>query len=116
MKDNEVQALSKYVRMSPLKVRQVARSIQGMGATQALDLLGVIPRKSARLVAQTLKSAMANAENNHNLSSKDLIVKSAVVNQGPTFGRFRPVGRGAAHPYTKKTSHIHIILSPKIKR
>ena len=116
MNKNEVHALSKYVRMSPLKVRQVTRTIQGMEAVQALDLLGAIPRKSARLIAQTLKSAIANAENNHNLSSNDLVVKSAVVNLGPTFGRFRPVGRGAAHPYTKKTSHIHIILSQKSKR
>ena len=63
----EVQALTKYARMSPKKVRDITREIQGLKANEALDMLGFIPRKSARLVAKTLQSALANAENNHNL-------------------------------------------------
>jgi large subunit ribosomal protein L22 len=67
----EVQAITRYARMSPKKVREVARTIQGRKAPDAVDLLGIIPRKSARLIVKTLKSAIANAENNNNLSADD---------------------------------------------
>ncbi len=109
----EVQALTKYARMSPKKVREVTREIQGRKATDALDLLTFIPRKSARLVRKTLASAVANAENNHNLNSDNLVIKLAVVEQGPVIKRFNPVARGSAHPISKGTSHIRIILSDK---
>ena len=107
----EVQALSKYVRMSPKKVREVAREIQGRPATEGQELLRFIPRKSARLIAKTLNSAIANAENNHNLSSDELLIKSAIIEEGPAFRRFQPVARGSAHPIRKRTSHIRIILT-----
>ena len=64
----EIQALTRYARMSPKKMREVVRTVQGLKATAAVNLLSVIPRKSARLIAKTLKSAIANAENNNNLS------------------------------------------------
>ena len=70
----EVQALTRYARMSPMKMREVARTIQGRKAVEAVGLLSIIPRKSARLIAKTLKSAIANAENNNNVSADDLIV------------------------------------------
>lgn len=107
----EVQALTKYVRMSPKKVREVAREIQGRKAAIAVSHLEFIPRKSARLIAKTLKSAIANAENNHNLSSDDLIIHRALVEKGPVFKRFRAGARGSAKPIKKRTSHIRIILS-----
>lgn len=107
----EVQALTKYTRMSPKKVREITREIQGRSAADALNVLQFIPRKSARLVEKTLKSAVANAENNHNLPSDDLHIKLAVVEEGPVFRRFRPVARGSAHPIRKRTSHIRIVLS-----
>lgn len=110
----EVTALTKYARMSPKKVREVAREIQGRPATEAFELLQFIPRKSARLIRKTLASAIANAENNHNLSSDDLIVKRCLIEEGPAFRRFRPVGRGSAHPFKKRTSHIRIILSSEL--
>jgi len=106
----EVQALTKYARMSPKKVREVAREIQGRPAPEALELLNFIPRKSARLLAKTLASAIANAENNHNLPADGLVLKRVMIEQGPDFRRFRPAARGAAHPYLKRTSHIRIIL------
>ena len=111
----EVLALTKYTRMSGKKVREVARQIQGRSATEAADLLRFIPRKSARLLAKTLASAIANAENNFNLSADDMVIKSALVEDGPSFRRFRPVARGSAHPYKKRTSHIRIILSDEIE-
>ena len=96
--------------MSPQKVREITREIQGLPADDAMDLLHLIPRKSARLVAQTLKSAIANAENNYNTISSNMKVLSAVVDEGPAFRRIRPVARGSAHPIRKRTSHISIEL------
>ena len=109
----DVQALTRYSRISPKKVRDVARVIQGKPANEALDLLRFIPRKSARLLRKTLQSAVANAENNHSLSSSSLVISRAIVEEGPAFRRFRPVARGSAHPIRKRTSHIRIILSER---
>ncbi len=109
-----VQAITKYTRMSPKKVREVAREIQGMPAQRALETLAFIPRKSARLIQKTLASAIANAENNHNLSSDDLVVSRAIIEEGPAFRRFRPAARGSAHPYRKRTSHIRIVLEEQV--
>jgi large subunit ribosomal protein L22 len=107
----EVQALTRYARMSPKKVREVVRTIQGRKANDAVDLLTLIPRKSARLIVKTLKSAIANAENNNNLSVDNLVVKSALVENGPVLKRFKAGARGTAMPRRKKMSHILIVLS-----
>ena len=107
----EVQALTRNARMSPKKVREVARTIQGRGANEAHEYLTLIPRKSARLLAKTLKSAIANAENNNNLASDTLTVKSAVVENGPVLKRFKAGAKGTAMPRRKKMSHIRIVLS-----
>ena len=97
--------------MSPKKMREVAREIQGLAAPQAVELLTLIPRKSSRLIGKTLKSAIANAENNNNLSSDNLIVASAVIENGPVLKRFKAGARGTAMPRRKKMSHIRIVLS-----
>ena len=107
----EVQALTRYARMSPKKVREVVRTIQGRKAVEAVDYLALIPRKSAKLIAKTLKSAIANAENNNNLSADSLVVKSALVENGPVLKRFKAGARGTAMPRRKKMSHIRIVLS-----
>ena len=107
----EIRALTKYSRISPKKAREITRVIQGKNAAEAINLLKFIPRKSARLVSKTLQSAIANAENNANLVADSLVVKSALVNEGPALKRFRPAARGSAHPYKKRLSHIQIILS-----
>lgn len=107
----EIRALTKYSRISPKKTREITRVIQGKNAVEAVELLKFIPRKAARLVSKTLKSAIANAENNANLVADSLIVKSALVNEGPSLKRFRPTARGSAHPYKKRMSHIQIVLS-----
>jgi large subunit ribosomal protein L22 len=111
----EVQALTKYVRCSPKKMREVTRVIQGRPAIEALDLLRFIPRKTARLVRKTLASAVANAENNHRLSSSNLVVKCAFAEQGSVIKRMRPASRGSGHPIHKHTTHIRIILSDNAK-
>ena len=107
----DVQALTRYARMSPKKVREIARLIQGRPVPEALDFLNLIPRKSARLIAKTLKSAIANAENNNNLSADSLTVKFAIIENGPVLKRFKAGARGTAMPRRKKMSHIRIVLS-----
>lgn len=107
----EVQALTRYAHMSPKKVREVAREIQGRPVVEATELLTLIPRKSARLLAKTLKSAIANAENNNNLSADSLVVLKALVENGPVLKRFKAGARGTAMPRRKKLSHIRIVLS-----
>jgi large subunit ribosomal protein L22 len=107
----EVQALTRYARMSPKKVREVARTIQGRKAADAIGFLTLVPRKSARLIAKTLKSAIANAENNNNLATDSLVVKSAIIENGPVLKRFKAGARGTAMPRRKKMSHIRIVLT-----
>jgi len=111
----EVQAITKYARMSPKKVREVARVIQGRRAAEAIELISFIPRKSARLIGKTLKSAVANAENNAELSVENLVVKRALVESGPALSRFKAAARGSAAPRKKRMSHIRIVLSDESK-
>lgn len=110
----EVKSITRYARISPLKVRDVVREIRGLPVSQALDILNFTPKKSAALVAKTLRSAIANAENNHEIPADTLIIKEAQVGEGPRFKRFKPAARGSAHPYQKRTSHIRIIVTDEI--
>src|ERR1700739_5044145 len=102
---------SRYARISAFKAREVTREIQGRSASDALDLLTFSPKKAAVMVRKTLKSAIANAENNADLKVDTLLVKEAVVGEGPTFKRFRARARGSASPLRKRTSHIRIALA-----
>jgi large subunit ribosomal protein L22 len=97
--------------MSPAKVGEVTRMIYGKSASDALELLRFIPRKSARLVEKTLKSAIANATNNAKLAADSLRVKEAVANEGPRLKRWQPKARGSAGPIIKRTSHVQIVLT-----
>ena len=108
----EVQALTRYARMSPKKMRDISRIIQGRKAVEAVDYLALIPRKSAKLIAKTLKSAIANAEEK-NADPTKLIVSESRVDEGPTLDRFQPKDRGRAHPIRKRTSHIHIAVEER---
>ena len=107
----DVTAKTRYVRISPTKVRDLTREIQGKRVEEALRITQFNKRKAAVLVGKTLKSAMANAENNADLSVDDLYVKEAVVDGGPIIKRFQPAARGMAKPIQKRTSHIRITLS-----
>ncbi len=107
----EVKAIHRYARISPLKVRDVAREVTGMPVSDALDVIRFTPKKAAFLLGKTLKSAIANAENNFDLSVDELIVKSATVSDGPAFKRWKPRARGGAAPIRKRTAHINVILS-----
>src|SRR5262245_18419608 len=83
----EVRSTYKYARISPFKVREVTREIQGLPVSAALDLLAFNPKKAAFLIGKTLKSAIANAENNGNLKPVGSVVKEAIVGDGPTLNR-----------------------------
>jgi large subunit ribosomal protein L22 len=107
----QVTSTYRFARISAFKAREVTREIQGRSASDALDLLAFSPKKAAVLVKKTLRSAIANAENNAELKVDSLLVKEAVVGEGPTFKRFRARARGSASPLRKRTSHIRIVLS-----
>lgn len=114
----QVHAILRNVPMSPQKVREVVRQIQGLPAARAQAVLEVVPRKSARFVAKTLKSAMANADDlkEHKpeykqLRTEQLWVKEAVAGRAMIIKRFQPKARGSAGPILKRRSHIKIVLS-----
>lgn len=110
----EVRSTHKYARISPKKARDVAREIQSLPVSQALDILNYTPRKAAHLIGKTVKSAVANAEHNHELDVNLLVVKEATVNDGPTLKRYKPRARGSAGPIRRRTSHIGIVLTDEI--
>jgi large subunit ribosomal protein L22 len=107
----DVQAKSTMVRISPIKIRDIARTIRGKMAEDAMNTLTFTPRKSAKLLAKTLKSAMANAENNNNLSVSNLVISEVLVDEGPSIKRFKAAARGSAHRFKRRTTHITIVLS-----
>ena len=107
----EVRAVTKYVRISPLKAQDFSHVIQGKSVTEALAIAELSPRKAARLFAKTLRSALANAENNYELKKDALKVKQAVANPGPMLKRFRAKARGSAGRIRKRTSHLEVILT-----
>lgn len=110
----QIKSIHRGARISAFKAREVTREIQGLPVAAALDVLAFTPRKAAVLISKTLKSAVANAENNNNLRADRLVVKEATVGEGPTFKRFQPKARGSAGPIRKRTSHIRIILTDEI--
>src|SRR5438067_10811033 len=111
----EVRSIYRYAKVSPFKVREVTREIQGLPVSAALDLVAFSPKKAATLVNKTLKSAVANAENNANLKVDGLVVKEAVVGEGPTMKRMMARERGSGSRILKRTSHIRIVLTDEIK-
>ncbi|HEX7617353.1 MAG TPA: 50S ribosomal protein L22 [Verrucomicrobiae bacterium] len=107
----EVHAIMKNVPMSAQKMREVVRQIQGLAALQARAVLQFVPRKGARLVAKTLNSAIANAENNNKIKPESLRIKEAVAGTATSLKRFQPKARGSAGPIIKRRCHIKITLS-----
>ena len=106
----EAKAVAKYVRMSPIKVGAVTDLIRGKKVSEALAIVKFAPKASAEIIEKLLKSAIANAENNHFMKSEDLYVAEIYANQGPTLKRIRPAAKGSAVRIRKRTSHITIVL------
>ena len=106
-----VSATARYLRGSTRKTRLVTRAIKGKPVEEAAALLRFMPQRAAADVARVLKSATANAENNHNLSAEDLIIADAIADEGPTIKRFRPRAQGRAFPIHKPMTHITIVVA-----
>ena len=111
----QVRSTYRYAKISPFKVREVTRAIQGLPVSAALDLVAFSPKKAAHLIAKTLKSAVANAENNANLRVDGLVVKEATVGEGPTMKRLMTRARGSGSRILKRSAHIRIILTDEIE-
>ena len=109
----EVKAVTKYVRVSPRKARVVVDLVRGKSVEQAREILAFTNRGIAECVEKTLNSAVANAEHNNHLNAATLVVKRAVVDEGPTLKRIRPRAKGSASRINKRTSHITIVVAPR---
>ncbi len=108
-----VSATARYLRGSTRKARLVTQAILGKNVEDAAAVLRFMPQRAARDVAAVLKSATANAENNHNLSAEDLVIVEAVANEGPTIKRWRPRAQGRAFPIHKPMTHITITVADR---
>ena len=106
----EARATLKYARISSRKVKIVADLIRGKNVDEAIAILKFAPKASIEILEKLLKSAIANAENNHFMNRKDLKVAEIYANQGPTLKRIRPAAKGSAVRIRKRTSHITIVL------
>jgi large subunit ribosomal protein L22 len=109
----EVRAKNTYVSMSPQKLRLVIDQVRGLGAKQAVTVLEYMPKKGAEVVHKTLLSAIANAENNHDLNPDDLYVKTIMADDGPRLKRMKAGARGRYKPRVRRTSHLTIILAER---
>ncbi len=107
-----VRARARHVRTSARKARMVCGHIRGKTVPEARAILAFTPREVARDWSKLLESAVANAENNHELLEEDLVVREAYADEGPTIKRFRPRAMGRATPIHKRTSHLTITLTP----
>ncbi len=108
------EATLKYARISARKVKIVADLVRGKDVTEALAIVKFTPKASSEIIEKLLKSAIANAENNHNMDSKNLYIAEIYANQGPTLKRIRPAAKGSAVRIRKRTSHITIVLKEKV--
>ena len=109
----EARATLRYARISARKVKIVADAIRGKSAEEALAIVKFAPKASAEVLEKLLKSAIANAENNHYMNRANLIVSEIYANQGPTLKRIRPAAKGSAVRIRKRTSHITIVLKER---
>lgn len=109
----ESRAIARYIRIAPRKARQVADEIRGKQVDEAISILRFTPRSAAEVLLKVLNSAVANAENNHEMDRASLIVHRALVDEGPTLKRIQPRAQGRAGLIRKKTSHITIVVKEK---
>ena len=109
----ESRATLKFARISSRKVKIVADLIRGKDVDEALAIMKFTPKASSEVLEKLLKSAIANAENNHDMKHENLYVAEIYANQGPTLKRIRPAAKGSAVRIRKRTSHITIVLKEK---
>ena len=109
----EAKAIAKYVRMSPRKARLVANLIKGKDIQEAEAILRYTPNKAAKVIQKVLLSATANAENNLELDKSNLVVKSAIIDQGPSIKRIKPRAQGRADRMVQRTSHVTVVVAER---
>jgi large subunit ribosomal protein L22 len=109
----ESTAKARYVRIAPRKLRLVMDMVRGKPVEDALTTLGLVRKGASPVLAKVIKSALANAENNHGMNTDGLFIKEAFVDEGPTLKRFMPRAMGRATQIRKRTSHITVVLSEK---
>src|SRR5688572_15886392 len=105
-------ASARFVRITPQKARRVVDMVRGQGVEDALALLQFAPQAAAETVYKVLESAIANAETTEGLTTSDLVVSAARVDEGPTMKRWRPRAQGRATRINKRTSHITLVVQP----
>lgn len=110
----EAKATLKFARISSRKVKIVADLLRGKNIDEALAIVKFTPKAASEIVEKLLKSAIANAENNHNMAHEKLYVAEIYANQGPTLKRIRPAAKGSAVRIRKRTSHITIVLKERV--
>lgn len=111
----QVRAVSKYILGSPTKMRRVINSVRGMRAQDALEVLALLPQAAAVPVYKTVKSAMANADENFALDQEDLFIAEIRVDEGPRLRRARYGARGRFKPIRKRMSHITVVLEEDLE-
>ncbi|MFA5527923.1 MAG: 50S ribosomal protein L22 [Peptostreptococcales bacterium] len=109
----EARAIAKYVKISPRKMKPILDLVREKNANEALAILNFTPNKGAKILKDVIKSAVANAENNHEMDTDKLFVAEAVANQGPTLKRWRAGAQGRASSIFKRSSHIKVVLKER---
>jgi large subunit ribosomal protein L22 len=109
----EIKASAKYLRISPSKLRLVARTLPGKKVEEALAMLQFMPQRGARLVRKVVMSGLANAEQRPQIDVDTLVIKGIQVDGGPTLKRFRPRAMGRVTRIRKRSSHITVVLSER---
>ncbi|KKS96016.1 MAG: 50S ribosomal protein L22, large subunit ribosomal protein L22 [Candidatus Gottesmanbacteria bacterium GW2011_GWA2_43_14] len=109
----EATSYTRYIRISPKKIKSLAKLTVGLPVSAALDRLSLTAGKPGQLLIKAIASAKANAVNNLKLSEKNLVIREVSIEKGPFFKRFQPVARGMAHSYKKRTSHLKIRVAEK---
>ena len=112
----EVRAITKFIRLSPRKVRLVVDQIRGKGVEEALNILKFTPKRSALIVSKTLRTAVVNAESTQSVDVDQLYVKQANVDEAGMWKRFTPRAQGRATRIRKRLSHITIVLDEVSER
>jgi len=107
----EVKAISKYLRISPQKVRKVIGPVKGKPVATGLDMLKFMPQKAAKIIEKTVRSAVANADQNPDIDVDALVIRNILADQGPTLKRFKARARGRGTRILKRTTHVTVILA-----
>ncbi len=109
----QVRSRTKFLSISPQKLRLVCDQVRGLGAKQAVTVLNFMPKKGAAFVKKTLESAIANAENNFDLNPDDLVVQQIWADEGPRLKRVKAGARGRYKPRVRRLSHLTIVLAER---